>query len=76
MKTLREIKNELAKEGYNCTFMQAVTFLDKTALAIFMDNAAKRYAEEALREAASKCIEDGNPMSAKYHIINLIKELK
>jgi len=82
MKTLLFIKNELAQEVYNCTFTQAITFLNKTALSLFMDKVAKRYAEETLKELLSRI--DSFPIKIggmdcyfdKNIILNLINELK
>ena len=54
MKTYQEIKDEVAKELYDSTFIQSLNFLPEKHAIEMMDKVAKRYAEEALKEAAEK----------------------
>lgn len=81
MKTIKEVKDEVAKGKYDSSFNQAKTFMHKIDFDYFMDAVAKRYAEEVLREAALVCKEhrdsgcfDGE--GAEANILNIIKDLK
>lgn len=77
MKTLSEIKNEVAKEMYSCTFLQSLNFLPEGHVIEMMDEVAKRYAEEALKEAAELCDDyEDRRGEHKVNILNLINELK
>ena len=54
MKTYQEIKDEVAKELYDSTFIQSLNFLHERHVIEMMEIVSKRYAEEALKEAAKK----------------------
>ena len=83
MKELQEIKNEVAKEkhygDWGC-LMAADVFGAGCVNDDLIDEVAKRYAEEALREAAKRAEAEDNsdcpPTVEKDSILNIIKELK
>lgn len=54
MKTISEIKDEVALEKYDCHFKLAFACMDKNKMDYFMNEVAKRYAEEALKECHEK----------------------
>lgn len=87
MKTLTEIKNEVANDKYDCTFLQACTFMRIEDTEDFMNEVTKRYATEAIKAdrertthaATEKYKETGMTNTAsnvKEIILNLPIELK
>lgn len=57
MKALNDIKNEVCQEEYDCTFLQACTFMNIMDMESIMNEVAKRYAQqccEDLRERIAK----------------------
>lgn len=52
MKTINEIKDEVARQLYDCSFSQATTFMHKFDIQTVMEEVAKRYAKEVLKEAS------------------------
>ena len=77
MKTLQQIKDGVAKEhGTEWNELMSDRGGNPDDIQDYTDEVAKRYAEEVIKEAASKCIEDGNPISAKYYILDIVNELK
>jgi len=78
MKTAEEIRNEVAKgigyKDWNELYQKSFVYPE------IVDKVAKRYAEEALKEAALKfdlgSSSDGRSRNSMESILNLIKELK
>lgn len=50
MKRLNDIKNEVAKELYGCSFLQACRFVNGMEWESMLDDAAKRYAQQACED--------------------------
>jgi len=78
MKTISEIKDEVAKRKYDSSFRQAITFMNKIDIDYFMDEVAKCYAEEAIKKVAQEA-----HLTIGVHryineedILNLIDKLK
>lgn len=85
MKTIKEIKDEIAKVKYDSSFNQAMTFMHKIDFDYFMDAVAKRYAEEAIKECAIRSTATADYYRGRFtgdaivnqdSILNIIKELK
>lgn len=80
MKTIQEIKDEVAAEGgYKTWDLLHYAFAGYgKQIERFSDKVAKRYAEEALREAAEIRHEFSYGIVAidKKSVLNLLKELK
>lgn len=53
MKTLKQIKDELAERYYQSTFSQAKVFVPVWQLIDLMDECAKLYAEQAIEECTT-----------------------
>ncbi len=87
MKTLSQIKDEVAKEsGYKTWDLLHYAFAGFGAqIELFSDKVAKRYAEEAIKVCAERAIAsvddnnnffNQNAIVDKQSILNIIKELK
>ena len=57
MKTLIDIKNEVAKDKYDCTFQQACTFMRIEDTEDFMNVVAKRYAKKCCEDLRERIVD-------------------
>lgn len=69
MKTLTQVKDEVAEEMHNCTFKQAYLLVSVLKYDEMLNEVVKRYATEAIKADRESLIRDG---WAHSHAVGLI----